>query len=159
MSTLHNGFFFFKFPFLCFSSSAASPSFDINTTKHKQTQLRRTTTFPWTLMASTFLCRILAKCPSISGAYTLHSARNMALYFIQSTIVTRATNGSIKESKYQSTKFKVPASCSQIAVMDPALHSPLAERPAAVPVTPPVTCRLWVKRVAEFLKASIKFSR
>lgn len=34
----------------------------------------------------------------------------------------------------------------KIAVMDPALHSPLAARLAAVPVIPPVTCRLWLKR-------------
>lgn len=34
----------------------------------------------------------------------------------------------------------------RIAVMNPVLHGVLAERLAAVPVTPPVTCRLWLKR-------------
>lgn len=34
----------------------------------------------------------------------------------------------------------------RIAVMDPTLHSSLTERLAAVPVTPPVTCRLWLKQ-------------
>lgn len=34
----------------------------------------------------------------------------------------------------------------KIAVMDPSLHGPLAERLAAVSTTPPVTCRLWLKR-------------
>ncbi|KAE8417866.1 hypothetical protein BDV36DRAFT_255611 [Aspergillus pseudocaelatus] len=34
----------------------------------------------------------------------------------------------------------------KIAVMDPALHRALADRLAAVPDTPPITCRLWLKR-------------
>ncbi|KAG2412883.1 hypothetical protein HFD88_010440 [Aspergillus terreus] len=34
----------------------------------------------------------------------------------------------------------------KIAVMHPNLHGPLAERLAAVSTTPPVTCRLWLKR-------------
>lgn len=34
----------------------------------------------------------------------------------------------------------------KIAVMDPALHSALADRLAAVSDTPPITCRLWLKR-------------
>lgn len=34
----------------------------------------------------------------------------------------------------------------KIAVMDPCLHEPLAERLAAVPVTQSVTCRLWLRQ-------------
>ncbi|KAB8261402.1 hypothetical protein BDV32DRAFT_148667 [Aspergillus pseudonomiae] len=34
----------------------------------------------------------------------------------------------------------------KIAVMDPALHVALVDRLAAVPETPPITCRLWLKR-------------
>ncbi|KAJ5787137.1 hypothetical protein N7457_002127 [Penicillium paradoxum] len=33
----------------------------------------------------------------------------------------------------------------KIAIMDPCLHGPLADRLAAVPVISPVTCRLWLK--------------
>lgn len=34
----------------------------------------------------------------------------------------------------------------QIGLIGPDLHGPLAERLATVPVTPPVTCRLWLKQ-------------
>lgn len=39
----------------------------------------------------------------------------------------------------------------KIAVMDPILHDPLATRLPQVSQTPPVTCRVWLKRALEEL--------
>ncbi|RDW84101.1 uncharacterized protein DSM5745_04427 [Aspergillus mulundensis] len=39
----------------------------------------------------------------------------------------------------------------KIAVMDPALHGALGDRLKAVSQTPPVTCRIWLKRALQDL--------
>ncbi|KAL4783790.1 hypothetical protein BJX76DRAFT_357692 [Aspergillus varians] len=80
------------------------------------------------------------------GIYLALSAEHGRVYHLINNIATDGNWEYDTHLSYGVPKSKTLLVAEKIAVMDPVLHEPLGDRLATVSATPPVTCRIWLKR-------------